>query len=308
MPASDDELEAIIRRMRLAMRALQERAEIRMLGPWQSADFGLADETWRRWAEQHPPQRIPRRAEEWTQLHLPFNETQLNIWASYAADIADATQYQVATATQTFLSRYGQAAVDATAIPLGLPPTDVNTEALRGVPATTVWSRPATELRISVLKGAPLGEARQRSANLARTLLSTDTQLAHIRGSVRYLADRARQDNIVGYRRVPRGGRSCALCLLASTQRYHYEALMPIHDNCHCVVEPIYGDRDPGQVIAPRQLRAVHARIEEATGSSDLSGGNYREAVIVHHHGEIGPVLSYRKHAFTGPSDLAESN
>lgn len=307
MPGSDDEMARILRGYRVAQAAILQRAQTRLMGPWSQEDFGMAHGEWLRWEAEHPKAKLLSKSPEWEQLRLLINENQLSLWSEEALRTAEAAQYQTAVATQTYMARHAAVAQGTKVVPVGIAPSAVTTQALRGVAGATVWARPVSELRIALFQGKTLPVARELAALRTGAMLATNTQLAHVVSSVRYLKERGDRDNIVGYRRVPRGGRSCALCLLASTQRYHRGDLMPIHDHCHCVVEPIYGDRDPGQVIAPRQLKAVHAQVEAATGSSDLSGGHYRDAVLVHVHGEIGPVLTYREHSFTGPSDL-ESN
>jgi hypothetical protein len=333
LPGSDEELDRILRGYRLAQELILRRAQQRIAAPWAQPDFGMTHSSWLRWAAEHPkllllgpgeePQlrldlglgfgavrpkiKMTAKSPEWQQLRLAFDTNQLSLWSQEALRAAESAQYQTALATQTYLARHAAAAQGTKIVPVGLPPSAVTTQALRGVAGATVWARPVSELRIALFEGKTLPVARELAALRTVATLATNTQLAHVISSVRYLKERGDRDKIVGYRRVPRGGKSCALCLLASTQRYHRGDLMPIHDHCHCVVEPIYGDRDPGQVIAPAQLKAVHAQVEAATGSADLSGGHYRDAVLVHLHGEIGPVLTYREHSFTGPSDL-ESN
>lgn len=312
MAESDRQRYRILRAYRRALQIITRRAEREILFAWRQPDFGIADEDWVRWAAEHPEvpgylRRMPRDSTAWEQLRLDIQESQLSLWSAQALRIAESAQYQTAVATQAFLARYSDAMRERKGLPVPIAPTDVTTLALRGVDGLTVWERPPSQMRIALNQGLPPAAARKKGEQLARVIINTDSQLAHVRSAVQYYKERADRDNIVGYRRIPRGGRSCALCLLASTQRYHRGDLMPVHDHCHCITEPIYGDRDPGQVILPAQLKAVHARIEQATGSADLSGGHYRDAVIVHHHGEIGPVLTYREHSFTGPSDLNDN-
>lgn len=295
------------------MQVITRRAEREILFAWRQPDFAMADVDWDRWAASQrevPPyrQRLPRESPAWEQLRFDIQESQLSLWSAQALRTAESAQYQTAIAAQAFLARYNEAMTGRKSLPVPVPPTDFATEALRGVAGLELWERPPTALRLALMEGQQILIARQRAERLSRTLINTNTQLAQVRSAMRYFAERGDRDNIVGYRRCPRGGRSCALCLLAATQRYHRGDLMPIHDHCHCIVEPIYGDREPPQVIEPAQLKAVHASIEAATGSADLSGGHYRDAVLVHHHGEIGPVLTFREHSFTGPSDLNTNN
>jgi hypothetical protein len=160
---------------------------------------------------------------------------------------------------------------------------------LRGVPATEVWRRPAVETWTRLAHDVPLEDAVRSGAARADELATTNLQLAKTHTARAWgEADK----RIVGYRRVLKG-RSCALCTTAASQRYHGRHLLPIHSRCDCGVEPLYGERDPGQVID------VKAQPGEAT---DDTGG---DDVAVHHHGEVGPLLTERSHDFTGPADLA---
>lgn len=58
-----------------------------------------------------------------------------------------------------------------------------------------------------------------------------------------------REQRIVGWTRVLSGG-ACDWCQLVSTQRYtSAESASFGHLRCNCDVDPIIGDRDPGQVV-----------------------------------------------------------
>jgi hypothetical protein len=136
---------------------------------------------------------------------------------------------------------------------------------------------------------------------------ATDLQLAKTHSSRFVLGGK---DHVVGYRRVLEGRKSCGLCIVASTQRYHKDDLMPIHGHCDCGVEPIFGDADPGQVVDTSTLEGVHAAIEERFGVSDRSGRDpvdFRQVLVTHEHGELGPVLAVKGQQFTGAeSDICK--
>lgn len=112
-----------------------------------------------------------------------------------------------------------------------------------------------------------------------------------------------------------------------------YSANGIIVSNCDCAVEPIYGHEDVGKYVEPMardengnltvigDLGDVHQAIADRFGKSDTgaraipdtvrTSGKYtgdpvmyRDALIVHHHGEIGPVLAVRGAGFVGPNDL----
>jgi hypothetical protein len=137
-------------------------------------------------------------------------------------------------------------------------------------------------------------------------MAATDLQLAKTQtAQATFLAT---GNHIVGYRRVLEGPHSCGLCVVASTRLYHRSDLMPIHPNCDCSVFPVVSsDRDPGPLLNAGTLADVHSAIAAAFGADStaaraipgLMNGEhkpalYRDVLIEHHHGEIGPVLGVR--------------
>ncbi|WP_399142173.1 hypothetical protein Q3A86_32755 [Streptomyces sp. NBUA17] len=139
-------------------------------------------------------------------------------------------------------------------------------EALRGVAPEEVYHRPFVTMYSALASGhdyaASLGEARTRLLSITET----DLQLARThaarqamqRGGVRY------------FRRRLTGTKNCALCVIASTQRYRVKDLMPIHPGCHCKPDPLPGDRDPGQIIDEDLLKEAHDAV--AKGSARRTG------------------------------------
>jgi hypothetical protein len=181
--------------------------------------------------------------------------------------------------------------------------TALTTEALRrGVGAEIVYQRPFVDLWTAIKKGAQLKDAIEAGAIRARSLASTEVQLAKRNVG---LFSRDANRNIVGYIRTLTGTENCALCFVASTQRYTRGELMPIHPGCDCGELPLYGNQDPGQVIDEERLTAVHEAVEARFGFSDASGReiDYR-AITIHEHGELGPILTVKGQHFTGPNDL----
>lgn len=194
----------------------------------------------------------------------------------------------------------------------------LTTEALRnGVAAETVWRRPFVDLWTALDNGKTMTEAIQAGAFRARSLATTEVQLARRNAS---LASRSRNDNIVGYVRTLTGRENCALCYVASTQRYTRGQLMPIHPGCDCGELPIYGKQDPGQIIDQQLLDATHEAIRARFGKLDFSARDlgagkfvsYEDGdrladftgVTIRDNGELGPVLTVTGQNFTGPNDF----
>jgi len=188
--------------------------------------------------------------------------------------------------------------------PFKLSDDIISTEAIRnGVDFTTVYSRPFVEMRTLLSQGKSLDVAKEAGALRAEMLARTDVQLA--RRNASFTARRG-DDRVVGFVRVLSGSENCALCYVASTQRYTRGNLQPIHPGCDCGEAQIYGNSDPGQVIDRDLLDSTHEAIDTRFGSFDAGGRaiDYRKELIVHEHGELGPLLSIRGQHFTGPNDL----
>lgn len=181
---------------------------------------------------------------------------------------------------------------------------EVSTEVLRnGVDFATVYQRPFVEMRTALSQGKSLDFALQAGANRAESLARTDLQLARRNAS---LSARRKDDRVIGFIRVLSGSENCALCYVASTQRYRRGDLQPIHPGCDCGEAQIYGTKDVGQVIDQQLLDATHEAIDQRLGTADAGARfpDYRKQIIVHEHGELGPLLAVRGQHFAGPDDI----
>lgn len=198
---------------------------------------------------------------------------------------------------------------------------DLSTQAIRnGATTATVYRRPFIQVYTALAQNKSVTEAVEAGATRISSLARTDIQLA--RSNAGLLA-RNRNDRIVGYVRTLTGSENCALCTIASTQRYTRGDLLPIHPGCDCGEMPIFGEQDPGQVIDEVRLDQTYDSIEEQLqvspdfGARDAGLGkvitsptegqklaDYTELVVTSEHGEYGPTLRWRDQDFTGPSDL----
>ncbi len=199
---------------------------------------------------------------------------------------------------------------------LGADPKAITGAAVRGgAELTAVYRRPGATVHSQLAKGATFAQAVAVGTKRLRSLVNTDMQLA-MRQQASYSMQASGREY---YRRVLTGAEDCALCAIASTQRYSTADLMPIHPGCDCDVAPIDDGFDPGQVINAGLLEQLHDSIEEQIGVRDISardaglgktaGGksvsDYTELVVTNIHGEYGPTLGWRGNHFTGPSDIA---
>lgn len=117
---------------------------------------------------------------------------------------------------------------------------------------------------------------------------------------------------VTGYRRVlSNRPNHCALCILASTQRYKRADLMPIHPQCSCTVLPVFDiePRSDQRVLDPELAQQIHNTIRSDLGEKYVNANardaaaQYRDIVVTNYHGEIGPVLGVRgQHFETDPN------
>ncbi|MEU0940498.1 hypothetical protein [Embleya sp. NPDC005971] len=232
-------------------------------------------------------------------LRAAWNRPDAAWFASTVAPTIIGSQQYMAALTDRYIAASLAEQTGRVVDPVGIElPED-----LRGVPTRDVYERPYVQLWTGLGKGKPFDRALSEAAMRAAVLADTDLQMARMRASQMAMGG---QSGAAGWKRVPTGPRNCLLCLVASTQRYRRQDLAAIHPQCHCIVEPIPGTRDPGQIIDPVLLERVHRAVEEAGLQADRGGRtpDYRQLIVTNEHGEIGPVLSRRGQTFTGPDDL----
>jgi hypothetical protein len=207
-------------------------------------------------------------------------------------------QQQMGQITDAYLSALLADMLGGSAAPVGVQLA----EDLRGVDPTEVYTRPFVTTWTALSQGKAYPQAVAEGRTRLLSITETDLQLARTHAARQSM----RRGGAEFYRRDLRGTKNCALCVIASTQRYRVENLMPIHPGCHCKPVPIPGNRDPGQVIDEALLREAHAAVAKGIGQSDAGGRapDYREVIITRQHGEYGPLLAVRRHEFTGPGDV----
>lgn len=210
-------------------------------------------------------------------------------------------QRQMGQVTDAYLSAMIADMLGGAAAPVGVQLD----EALRGVPPAEVYRRPFVTAWTALSQGKDLVDAVGEGRTRLLSITETDLQLARTHAARESMTRRGAQF----YRRRLSGSKNCGLCVIASTQRYRVERLMPIHPGCDCKPEPIAGDRDPGQILDEGLLEEAHAAIAKGTGESDRGGRapDYREVIVTREHGEYGPLLAVRRHSHTGPQDLPGS-
>ncbi len=226
----------------------------------------------------------------------------------------EAGQQKISDLTDAYIRRL--AVEEFGSIRNGLP-FSASTEALRGVPATEVYHRPFASTYTALSEGKSVTAAVSAGAERLADLVSTGMQLAKTH-SARNAVGRSR---FQGFQRVLTGRENCALCVIASTQRYHRGDLLPIHPGCDCDCKPYYGEFDQ-QVINPTLLDEAYSEIathldhvsvgrdarDLGLGKTDAKGrqlSDFTDLIVTHEHGEIGPLLSWRDYTFTSAEDIA---
>jgi hypothetical protein len=218
-----------------------------------------------------------------------------------AVPAVQAAQQTMAALTSAYLAHLIAATAGGSTTPIGISLDALSS--LRGVDPTEVYRRPYVQVWTDLSRGKPFDDAVAAGARRATSLAATDLQLAKTHTAREVMRDDRR---VTGYRRVLTGPHSCALCVLASTRWYSRGDLSPIHNNCDCAVEPLFGGARPDEVPA-EELHAVIARDlgDKYVSASGRAGPiDYHKILVTHNHGELGPVLTVRDQHFTGPSDI----
>lgn len=175
-----------------------------------------------------------------------------------------------------------------------LPPIDQDEiRGARGVDPRIVYRRPAVDVYTALAAGKPLPEAAAEGRLRLTQLIGGDMQLAKVHASRQSMRGYPEEGKF--YRRVLTGRENCALCVVASTQRYYRGDLLPIHPGCDCGVQPLPPGLAVNQVIDEDLLEQVHQITADRLGVSDRGGRtpDYRKLLTVSEHGEYGPTLSW---------------
>jgi hypothetical protein len=237
----------------------------------------------------------------WTDLRS-WRDADVATFQRKTLPILLAGERQVATLTASYLEQLNREG-DPRAPRVRLNLDEVTGQSLRGVDPREVYRRPFKEVWTALSDGESLDAAVARGAHRLETLAKTDLQLTRTHTVREVSAGMPRFTYTV---RELQGEYDCALCMIASTQRYHKRDLAPIHPGCDCLVKTVTADYDPGQIVDEERLERIHDLVEDALGTFDRGGRavDYRKIIISREHGEIGPVLGFAGQRFTGPDDI----
>lgn len=255
-----------------------------------------------------------------------YRDADLARFVSQASSVVLAGRAQTAALTDAYLTQVLRSA--GLTVPAHKA---VDTAALRGVDVADVLARPYATVWTGLGNGDTFGDAVSAGEARLGSIVATDMQMAkvataqNVLSAVQNVLSNATRSTsttgsrVSGYARVPSGDNTCALCEIASTQRYHVEDLLPIHPGCGCNVDVLTDNNPWDQAAADKRLEDTHAAVFDRLGVSDSGGrdvglgkvdsngkpiSDYTALVAVRDHGEIGPVLVRAGDHFTGPNGL----
>lgn len=239
-----------------------------------------------------------------------FRDVDIDRIVARIVPVVQAGQMQVAQLTDAYIGR-----MSVLAGATWTSGFDKSLVDYRGVPAGEVYRRPAKTVYTKLSEGVPFDAALAAGTARLTSIVATDIQQVKNRQAQRSVG----QSGFDAFRRVLTGSENCALCTIASTQRYHKNDLLPIHPGCDCGVEPYIGSPST-QVIDPDLLELTHSEIDlklsgTDRGARDLGLGktsssgqplsDFTDLIVSREHGELGPTLVWRSDHFTGPEQIA---
>jgi len=229
-------------------------------------------------------------------------------FADQALPAVRASQQTLAALCAVYVAAQASEQLGYEVPPPGIPDADA-VDLRQGVTPEEVYRRPFATVYTHLARGEPIDAAVEHGRARLAEIVEADLQqcYAHAVQAAIASVEVDPGDRASFWRRTLVGETNCALCVIASTQRYRVEDLNPIHPGCDCRVDPVFGP-DPGQVIEPDLLEQVHAAVEALTGASDRGGRatDYRQLMVTMtpEHGELGPMLVRPRDRFTGADDL----
>lgn len=249
-------------------------------------------------------QRVRKAIEEYALLawgSSGYRDADVNRLVQLLVPKVQAGQLKVANLTASYIASI--ATLKAGRTVAAVPVDRALVLGARGIEAAEVYRRPAVTVYTALAAGKTFTEASTVGRERLRSIVGMDLQLSKTHQARRSLEP----SGFSAFRRTLTGRENCAMCLIASTQRYFKEDLMPIHPGCDCGVEPLSEREAVSQVIDPELLEQTHNWVADFAGEADRGGRapDYRQLIVAREHGEYGPTLSWRGQKFTGPDDVA---
>lgn len=152
---------------------------------------------------------------------------------------------------------------------------NASTRNLRGVDAETVYHRPFASTYTALSSGKAVQAAIADGERRLVDIVSSGVQLSKTHSA----ANALEKSKFTKFMRTLTGRENCAMCTIASTQRYHRGDLLPIHPGCvpgDSVISPVSSGSTKLSDFAWGEVRAVSRRlfkgelIEFVTASGNL--------------------------------------
>jgi hypothetical protein len=215
----------------------------------------------------------------WSQLGS-YRDKDIPVFLGRALPVVASGQRRAVALTSAYMSRKLEQA------PVGLDADTLIGAAVRnGVEPAVVYARPFATVWTSLSNGVLVDAAI--AAGLARLMATADMDVAlSSRGATNAYAG-ASTETIIGWTRVAEPA-CCDYCQMIDGARTGPDEPQPLHNRCGCTADPI--------------TRMTSADRTEPV----LSLGSIISDVVIHSHGELGPVIGVKGDAFTGPNDLTD--
>lgn len=221
-------------------------------------------------------------------------------FAARALPAVVAGQRQTAALTDAYLTRVLATEFDER---IATGRTIDTRQGLRGVDPSIVYRRPVKTVRYALSQGKDVSEAVAQGVQRLTKITQSDMQLAKTRQAHKTLG----RSTVDGYERVLKGDYDCAKCIVASTRFYHKAQLMPMHPGCDCDVKPIRKPKGRNIILHSERLDDLADLITASGLPTNASAQDYQNLIVVHEHGELGPVLALRDEHFRRMSDLPDN-
>lgn len=241
----------------------------------------------------------------WRGLQV-YRAPQRAVFVREVTPVVSGAQRQMSSLTSAFMAHQREFSLGEPFRPVPVDPAKVTGSVPRnGIPPSEVYGRPFNlvwrDLHDLPHESGNIEKAIQSGEDRAVQAALTDVQLAKTH-TVKATVDQTPVTSRPHwFKRILEGPESCALCVVASTQRYQADKLLPIHPGCDCSVEPQWGPFPKDLTIEPDVLQNAHDAIQQTFGISDSGARrpDYRKLILVESHGELGPVLTVKAHMFT---------
>jgi hypothetical protein len=191
-----------------------------------------------------------------------------------ALPVLAGTQRALGQLVAVYVSQQATAALGTPVAP-PVVPSGILTGVRKGVTLEDEYARPFEQVWWHLSQGVDLPTAVDRGQDRLGSLLDLDTQVTEA------VAAQAAMEatDATWWRRVPQGEKTCLLCLVASTQRYHVGELKAVHPGCVPAGQVVSG----GGIVAATRRRYAGKLAILATTTGDEVAVTPNHPVLTEH-------------------------